>query len=109
VWLVNTGWSGGPYGVGARIKLNHTRAIIDAIYSGELSDAETTADPVFKLSAVTRCPNVPGELLVPRDTWEDKKEFDSTARKLAGLFCENFDQYADGVREEVRNAGPTLK
>ncbi len=106
VWLVNTGWSGGAYGVGSRIKLGHTRAIIDAIYSGDLAKAETTKDRVFQLNAVTACPHVPSELLVPRNTWEDKAAFDATARKMAGLFNENFAQYADGVREEVRNAGP---
>jgi phosphoenolpyruvate carboxykinase (ATP) len=107
-WLVNTGWTGGRYGVGSRIKLGYTRAIIDAIYSGELAQAQTTTDPVFKLSAITICPHVPGELLVPKNTWDDKAEFDHTARKLARLFSANFDQFADGVSEEVRNAGPVL-
>ncbi len=108
VWLVNTGWTGGSYGVGSRIKLGHTRAIINAIYSGDLARAETTTDPIFQLKALTSCPNVPSELLVPRNTWQDKAAYDTTARKLAGLFNKNFEQYAAGVRAEVRGAGPTL-
>jgi phosphoenolpyruvate carboxykinase (ATP) len=108
VWLVNTGWTGGPYGVGSRIKLAYTRAIVDAIHSGELDVAETRTDAVFQLRAVTKCPHVPGEMLVPGNTWPDIAEFDATSRKLAGLFTENFAKYADGVREEVRAAGPVL-
>jgi phosphoenolpyruvate carboxykinase (ATP) len=108
VWLVNTGWTGGPYGVGSRIRLAYTRAIIDAIYSGELSDVSTTTDPVFRLKMVTSCPNVPSEMLVPKSTWNDKQEYDIAARRLADLFAENFAKYADGVSQEVRDAGPVL-
>ncbi len=106
VWLVNTGWTGGPYGVGNRIKLAYTRAIIDAIHSGALNDAPSTEDPIFRMQALTECPGVPSELLVPVNTWSDKEEFDRTGRKLAGLFTKNFEQYAEGVRQEVRDAGP---
>ena len=104
VWLVNTGWTGGPYGIGSRIPLKHTRAIVDAIHSGQLVGAESTSDPVFKISTITRCPHVPSEILIPRNTWKDKIAFDKTAKKLAGLFVENFSQYA--ASEAVRNAGP---
>jgi phosphoenolpyruvate carboxykinase (ATP) len=108
VWLVNTGWTGGAYGVGNRIKLGYTRAIIDAIYSGELSNAPTQTDPVFGLEVITECPGVPSELLLPENTWSDKAEFSRTAQKLAQLFINNFTDYADGVRKEVCDAGPKV-
>ncbi len=106
VWLVNTGWSGGAYGVGARISLPHTRAIIDAIHSGELTTGPTELDPVFGLQMVTEVPGVPSEILKPRDTWADKKAYDETARRLAGLFRENFEKYADHCEPDVCDAGP---
>lgn len=106
VWLVNTGWSGGPYGIGHRIKLGYTRAIVDAIHCGDLADAPTQPDPVFGVATVTQCPGVPSEMMIPRDTWEDKVAFDSTAKKLANLFCENFKQYEAGVAPEVLASGP---
>ena len=106
VWLINTGWTGGPFGVGSRFQLEYTRAILDAIHTGDLSTAPTANDPVFNLEVVTRCPGVPTELLIPKNTWEDKTGFDNTACRLAGLFSENFCRYADRVREEVCAAGP---
>jgi phosphoenolpyruvate carboxykinase (ATP) len=107
VWLVNTGWSGGAYGVGHRIDLGHTRAIIDAIHAGELAEAPTQEDPVFGLQVVTIVKGVPSGILVPRDTWADPESYDVTARKLADLFANNFEtSFADGVTEDVRNAGP---
>jgi phosphoenolpyruvate carboxykinase (ATP) len=106
VWLVNTGWSGGPPGVGARIKLSYSRAIIDAIHSGALAGAPTKADPVFGFDVVIDCPGVPGEILWPRDTWPDKEAYDATTRKLAGLFRKNFQQYESAAGEELRDAGP---
>ena len=106
VWLVNTGWSGGSYGVGNRVPLAHTRAMIDAIYSGELNDAPVEKDATFGFNVITKCPNVPSEILTPRNTWEDKEDYDRTATKLAGLFTDNFAQYADGVSDEVKAAGP---
>lgn len=106
VWLINTGWSGGAYGTGKRISLKHTRAIVDAIHSGKLADTETTTEPFFGLNVVTKCPNVPDELLVPRNTWADADAYDAAAKKLAGLFRDNFAEYADGVRQEVLDAGP---
>ena len=108
VWLVNTGWTGGPYGVGSRIKLAHTRAIIDAIYSGDLGHASTAPDPIFNLNMVTSCPQVPGEMLIPKSTWQDAAEFDKTAQALASLFNDNFGKYADGVSASVQGAGPAL-
>ncbi|MCA9196137.1 MAG: phosphoenolpyruvate carboxykinase (ATP) [Planctomycetales bacterium] len=109
VWLINTGWSGGAFGTGKRIKLTHTRAIIDAIHSGALLNAPTTVDPVFGLEAVTECPNVPSEILVPRNSWSDSAAYDETAQKLAQLFVKNFAQYEDGVSSEVRAAGPNCE
>jgi phosphoenolpyruvate carboxykinase (ATP) len=106
VWLVNTGWTGGAYGMGHRIKLAHTRAIVDAIHSGRLADAPTTPDEVFGFAIVTECPNVPADILVPRETWEVKSRYDSTAAKLAGLFRANFEKYEEGVSDAVRAAGP---
>ncbi|MGC2111816.1 MAG: phosphoenolpyruvate carboxykinase (ATP) [Candidatus Korobacteraceae bacterium] len=109
VWLVNTGWSGGGYGVGKRIKLSHTRAIVDAIHSGALANAKTERDPVFGLDVVIECPAVPAEILNPRNTWADKSAYDVTARKLAGLFQRNFAAYESGVNAEVRAAGPVVE
>lgn len=106
VWLVNTGWSGGAYGTGKRMKLALTRAIIDGIHSGALADAPTSPDPIFGFGTVTACPGVPNEVLQPRETWSDKSAFESTARKLAGLFRENFQKYEANVRQDVRDASP---
>ena len=106
VWLVNTGWSGGSYGTGSRIKLHCTRAIIDAIHSGSLTSAPTQTDPVFGFEVITDCPNVPKEILVPEDTWKDRTAYQTTARKLASLFIKNFVTFENGVSEAVRAAGP---
>jgi len=94
VWLVNTGWSGGAYGTGKRMKLAYTRAIIDAIHSGELANAPVQADPAFHLSTVTEAPGVPKEILIPKNTWSDPAAFEATAKKLADLFAENHKKYA---------------
>jgi phosphoenolpyruvate carboxykinase (ATP) len=101
VWLVNTGWSGGAYGVGKRIKLVHTRAIIDAIHSGTLAKVRTVPDPVFGFKVVPECLGVPGEVLVPRNAWADKAAYDSTAKKLFELFQDNFKKYGDAVMATV--------
>jgi phosphoenolpyruvate carboxykinase (ATP) len=108
VWLVNTGWSGGAYGYGSRMKLSLTRAIIDAIHSGDLKDAPTERDPVFGFDVVTKCPRVPSEVLVPRNAWSERAAYDATARKLGGLFRENFRAYEGGASPEVRAAGPVV-
>jgi phosphoenolpyruvate carboxykinase (ATP) len=96
VWLVNTGWSGGPYGVGSRMKLSFTRAIVDAIHAGLLNDVRTQIDPIFGLHVVTSCPNVPPQVLNPRQTWSDPAAYDETAHKLARLFAENYAQFEEG-------------
>jgi phosphoenolpyruvate carboxykinase (ATP) len=93
VWLVNTGWSGGSYGTGARMKLSVTRAIVDAIHSGELARAKTATDPHFGLAIPTSCPGVPAEILWPKATWKNPEAYDATAQKLVGLFEENFKKY----------------
>ncbi|NOY42442.1 MAG: phosphoenolpyruvate carboxykinase (ATP) [Planctomycetes bacterium] len=105
-WLVNTGWSGGPYGIGKRMSLQYTRAIIDAIHNGSLSQAPTLTDPIFGLEIPTSCAHVPDEILIPKKTWADPVAFDQTAMKLAGLFIENFKHYQSGTSEAVRAAGP---
>jgi phosphoenolpyruvate carboxykinase (ATP) len=106
VWLVNTGWSGGAYGVGKRISLKNTRAIIDAIQREALANPKTERDPVFGFDVVTKVPDVPSEILRPRDAWSDKAAFDATAKKLAALFNKNFETYAAGVDAEVKAATP---
>jgi phosphoenolpyruvate carboxykinase (ATP) len=106
VWLVNTGWTGGPHGVGQRISLKHTRAICRAIYSGALAAAPTERDAVFGLNVLRDCPGVPAEILLPRPTWSDAKQYDAAARQLAERFAKNFAQYTNGVRPEVAAAGP---
>ena len=106
VWLVNTGWSGGGVGVGQRFPLLRTRAIIDAIHDGNLAQAPTQTDPVFGFEVPTRCPGVPDELLLPRQTWSDAAAYDAKAAELAGLFKENFTAFADGASPEVCQAGP---
>jgi phosphoenolpyruvate carboxykinase (ATP) len=108
VWLVNTGWTGGPYGEGHRMSIKHTRAIIDAIHSGDLAKAPTTEDPVFGVAIPTTCPNVPDEVLIPKNTWKDPAAYDKTAKKLAKLFHDNFKQYADQASEATLKAGPRI-
>ncbi|MEX0678231.1 MAG: phosphoenolpyruvate carboxykinase (ATP) [Pirellulales bacterium] len=106
VWLVNTGWSGGAYGSGKRMKLAFTRAIIDAIHSGALADAPLDVDPVFGLRVISKCPRVPDDILLPRKTWADPAAYDNAARKLAGLFRKNFATYESGASDDVKAAGP---
>jgi phosphoenolpyruvate carboxykinase (ATP) len=106
VWLVNTGWSGGSYGVGSRMKLKLTRAIVDAIHRGELVHAKTQPDPAFGVEIPTSCPGVPAEVLLPRDAWKNPADYDAAARRLANLFRDNFKKYAADVGPEVIAAGP---
>ena len=105
-WLVNTGWTSGPYGEGHRMSLAHTRAMIRAALSGALDDIPTRQDPVFGLHVVTAVPGVPSSVLDPRRTWSDPSKYDAQAAKLASMFRENFATFADQVDEEVRQAGP---
>ena len=108
VWLLNTGWSGGPYGVGSRIDLRYTRRMVDAIHAGELVDAPTEPGRVFGVHVVTEVPGVPSEILRPRATWPDAAAYDEKAAHLTRLFHENFKQYEDDCPPEVRAAGPVI-
>ncbi len=105
-WLINTGWTGGSFGSGSRIRLAYTRAIIDAIHSGQLVNAPTTTEPVFGLSIPTTVPGVPSEILTPRNTWLKLTAYDAKAIHLAKLFAANFAQYAGQASREVQSAGP---
>jgi phosphoenolpyruvate carboxykinase (ATP) len=108
VWLVNTGWTGGPYGVGRRIELHYTRSIAQAILSGQLEATETVQDPVFGLHVPAQVPHVPSEVLTPRNTWQDAADYDEKAADLARRFLVNFEKYANHAREYVLAGGPRL-
>jgi phosphoenolpyruvate carboxykinase (ATP) len=108
VWLVNTGWVGGSYGVGSRIKLSYTRALITAALEGKLNKVEYGETPFFKLRFPKECAGVPAEILEPRNAWKDKDAFDNTAAKLAEQFNKNFQQYASGVSQDILNAAPVV-
>jgi phosphoenolpyruvate carboxykinase (ATP) len=106
VWLINTGWTGGPYGTGQRIKLSYTRALLRAVLHGDLAEASFTPDPFFGVLVPQSCPGVPQEILQPKKTWPNPAEYDSRARQLAALFRTNFEPYAAHTSEAVRQAGP---
>jgi len=106
VWLVNTGWTGGPYGVGKRMNINHTRNMVRAALSGDLASVPTVIDPVFRVAVPTTVPGVPAEVLQPRATWADGAAYDTVARRIAHMFHANFATFADGVSEAVQAAGP---
>ncbi len=106
-WLVNTGWSGGAFGVGERMSLKVTRAIVDAVLDGTLAKAEYAVEPAFGFSVPTSCPGVPSEILKPRNMWADKAAYDRQARDLAARFEKNFEKF--GVPDEVRAAGPQAR
>lgn len=108
VWLVNTGWSGGGYGVGSRIKLKYSRAIVEAIYGGKLADAPSVTDVNFGFETITSCPEVPDTVMIPRNAWADTSVYDSAAVQLAGLFRDNFQRYADGTSAEIQAGGPSV-
>ncbi len=108
VWLVNTGWTGGPYGVGRRMPLKYTRAMIRAAMAGQLDDVKTVCDPIFGLYIPVHVPDVPDEVLIPRNTWEDKTAYDEKARSLATAFQRNFEAFTSLVAEEVLAAGPHI-
>ncbi len=107
-WLVNTGWSGGSHGVGSRIRLPYTRAIIDAIHGGALEGVSASEDPVFGVAVPESCPEVPAEILRPRNTWSDKDAYDRAAARLAALFHANFEKFADAAGRGVRSAAPRV-
>ena len=108
VWLVNTGWTGGPYGTGQRMKLAYTRRMVAAALSGELDSVETTQDPTFGLAIPRQVEGVPSEILDPRSTWADGAAFDAQAAKLARMFVDNFEQFSDGVSDEIKAAAPKV-
>jgi phosphoenolpyruvate carboxykinase (ATP) len=105
-WLVNTGWSGGPVGVGSRIRIAYSRAMVDAALSGALDDVELREDPIFGLSIPVSCPGVPSEVLDPRNTWPDKTAYEAKAKELVHLFKENFKQFEADVSPDVKKSGP---
>ncbi len=108
VWLINTGWSGGAYGTGSRMKLSYTRAMITAAMTGQLDNVAYEAHPVFGVLMPTTVPNVPSEILIPRNTWADKEAYDKKANELAQLFVKNFAKYADQANDEIRSAAPKV-
>jgi phosphoenolpyruvate carboxykinase (ATP) len=108
VWLVNTGWTGGPYGAGQRMNITHTREMVRAALSGALDDVPTRTEPIFGLQVPESCPDVPPEVLWPRDTWADTQAYDRQARRLAQMFVDNFRAFEDRVSEAIRAAGPRL-
>jgi ATP-dependent phosphoenolpyruvate carboxykinase len=106
VWLVNTGWTGGPYGEGQRLDLGHTRAMVRAALTDALDKAALTADPVFGVMVPETVPEVPPEVLIPRNTWKDPAAYDAQAAKLAGMFSKNFERFRNTVTPEISQAGP---
>ena len=109
VWLINTGWTGGPTGVGHRIKLSYTRAMITAALEGKLDNVEFENHPVFGMAIPKKCPDVPFEILNPGNTWSDKNAYDEKAKYLASLFIRNFEKYSNGVKNDVLSAAPKLQ
>jgi phosphoenolpyruvate carboxykinase (ATP) len=106
VWLINTGWTGGPHGIGNRMKLSYTRAMITAALENKFNNGEFENHSVFGIAMPKECPGVPSEILNPQNTWADKKAYDEKAKYLAGLFIKNFQKYASGVNEEILAAAP---
>ncbi len=106
VWMINTGWSGGPYGVGQRVQIPHTRAMVNAVLDGKLDGVPTRTDPIFGVQIPESCPDIPAEILDPRGTWKDGAAYDVQARKLAGMFAANFAKFADQVDARIAAAGP---
>jgi phosphoenolpyruvate carboxykinase (ATP) len=107
-WLVNTGWTGGPYGVGSRMQIGHTRALLNAALSGDLEGVEMRRDPLFGFHVPSDAPDVPKEVLNPRNTWSNPADYDAQSKKLAVLFQENFEQFKDHSPNEVFEAGPKV-
>ncbi len=107
-WLVNTGWTGGPYGVGKRMSIKHTRALLNAALDGRLKDVEFKRDEIFGFMVPQSCEDVPSEVLNPIDTWSDKNAFIKKQKELAQNFIKNFADYKEGCSDDVINAGPTL-
>ncbi|HLF45864.1 MAG TPA: phosphoenolpyruvate carboxykinase (ATP) [Chitinophagaceae bacterium] len=108
VWLINTGWTGGSYGTGSRMKLKYTRAMITAALNHELDQVDYETHPVFGMAVPRQCPHVPSEILNPVNTWSDKNAYHEKAKFLAGLFIKNFEKYAAGVSEEILSSAPKI-
>jgi phosphoenolpyruvate carboxykinase (ATP) len=108
VWLVNTGWTGGPYGTGSRMKLKYTRAMIEAALDGKLAEVEFTQHPIFGLNMPVECENVPSEVLNPKQTWSNKEAYDAKAMELANSFKKNFNKYEDNTNKETLSGGPIV-
>jgi phosphoenolpyruvate carboxykinase (ATP) len=107
-WLVNTGWTAGPYGEGHRMKLAHTRAMVNAALNGDLDNVPTVPDPIFGVQVPTECPDVPSEVLIPSNTWSDGAAYDAQAKELASMFVENFKEFEDQVSQDILDAGPKI-
>ncbi len=108
VWMINTGWSGGSYGEGERIKLRFTRAMITAALEGKLDNVEYLTHEVFGLAMPATCPDVPSEILNPRNTWKDAAKYDQKANELAEKFVANFEKFKEYANEEIMNASPKV-
>lgn len=108
VWLINTGWSGGPFGIGSRTKLKYTRAMITAAMNGELNNVTYEIHPIFGVEMPTTCPLVDADILIPRNTWADKDAYDNQAKELAEMFVNNFKKYADKANEEILASAPKV-
>jgi phosphoenolpyruvate carboxykinase (ATP) len=106
VWLVNTGWTGGPYGVGSRLKIGHTRAMIRAALAGALDSVRFQTDRLFNLQVPVTCPDVPDAVLTPRNTWKDQAAYDAQAAKVARMFADNFKAFEADAAPDVKAAGP---
>ena len=107
-WLINTGWSGGPFGIGKRMKLKFTRAMLNAALDGDLDDVEYVIDKRFGFEVPKSCPGVPSDLLIPEKVWESKDQYDTTANRLAAMFNKNFERYSAGVSDDVNASAPVV-
>jgi len=107
-YLINTGWTAGPFGAGHRLPIAQTRAMVSAAIEGKLADVPAPPDPIFKVLVPESCPGVPAEVLQPRQTWSNKRAYTAQARQLVGLFAKNFEGYSAKASKEVRNAGPKM-
>ena len=108
VWLVNTGWSGGGYGEGERMPLNYTRSIIDSILDGTMNNAPVVKNKLFGFDVPTECPDIPVEIMLPRNTWSDGDAYDEAEKNLAIMFKDNFKQFEEGSSKEILEAGPNI-
>jgi phosphoenolpyruvate carboxykinase (ATP) len=108
VWLVNTGWTGGPYGTGSRMKLKYTRSMIDAALNGKLDEVAFSQHPIFGLQIPAECENVPSEILNPINTWSDKDKYQTKAKELANSFKANFKKFEEYANKEILSGGPLV-